>query len=144
FLRKYRRIVYVIAVATTVAISVALYIAAKRSPNSLFKRDAAVTVALNNITLLDARAYRSSQNIWLIDMGNGTEWYGYVRDDQYLMTCQPPQRIPLPRSLYLWKDELPCIHFSDVKESNPHLLITVQSIEFDSREHRGRVKITWF
>jgi len=144
FSRKYRRIIYVLAALIVAAIVAVSYFGAKYSPNRLFTRDSTVTVSLNGEIAPNAQAYRSAQGVWLIDMGNGTEWYGYLRDDQYLMTCQPPLRIPLPRSLYLMRDVLPCVHFGEVMASNPHLLVTPQSIEFDSREHRGRVKVTWF
>jgi hypothetical protein len=142
FLRKHRRIIYVVGIVITVGIAAVLYVAAKHSPHRLFKRDGSVSIALNGAQVSDAGAYRSSQNVWLIDMGTGTEWYGYS-DDHYLLKCQPPQRIPLPGSLYLLKDELPCVLFSDVKASNPRLVVTSNSIEFDSHEHRGRVRITF-
>jgi hypothetical protein len=136
-----RRGIYLAAVVVAAAIAIALY-AANRS-GRLYIRDTKVTIVLNNVTVPNARAYRSSEQIWLIDMGNGTEWYGYVRDDRYLMLCHSPQRVPLPWSMYMLKEVLPCIGFNGVKAFDPHLLVTSQSIEFDSAEDRGRIKITF-
>jgi hypothetical protein len=136
-----RRGIYLVAVVVVAAIAIALY-AANRS-GRLYIRHRKVTITLNNVIAPNARAYRSSENIWLIDMGSGTEWYGYVPDDKFLMLCKAPQRIPLPWSIFLVKEVLPCVHFSEVKASNPHLLVTSQSIEFDSFEDRGRIKITF-
>ena len=133
--------VYLAAIAILTVISSAACATKDSSPH-LFSRDRAVTIALNNTDVPDSRVYRAA-NIWLIDTGNGSEWYGYVRDDKFLLTCKSPQRIPLGSSIYLLKDVLPCVPFTDVKAFNPHLLVTSQSIEFDSFENRGRVKATW-
>jgi hypothetical protein len=121
-----------------------LYFAWKHAPERFYRRAPATLVAIDGTTVPGAGVYRSSRDVWLIDMGNGTEWYAYTRDNRRLYTCKAPQRISLPRSLYLLKDELPCIQFTDVKSFNPHPIFTSQSIEFDSHEQRGRVKVTWF
>ena len=103
-----------------------------------------VTIALNGHTLPDAAVYRSAEGVWLISLNSGNEWYAYTRDDALLYTCNAPLRISLPRSLLLIKDEpLPCVSFSDVKAFNPHLAVTSQSIEFDSHERLGRIRVTW-
>ena len=101
-------------------------------------------VSLNDMPVDNARAYRSIQGIWLIDMGNETEWYVYLRQEDHLLTCNVKTVARIPGALYFVRDEtLPCVPFSEVMAFNPHRLSTSNSIEFDSHEHRGRVRLTW-
>lgn len=139
-----KRIVFIIGVAIAFAAGIVLYFTWKHAPERFYRRAAATLVAINGGNVPGAVVYRSSRDIWLIDMGNGTESYAYTPDDQRLYTCKAPQRVSLPRALYLLKDELPCVQFTDVKSFNPQRRATSRSIEFDSHEGRGRVKVSWF
>jgi hypothetical protein len=143
FSRKIKKRIIFIALLA-IPLSVFAYWALKNRSHRFFVAVPDTTVALNGITLSDAAVYRSGEGVWLISLNNGNEWYAYTRDDASLYTCNSPLRISLPRSLLLVKDEvLPCIHFSDVKAFNPHLVVLWHSIEFDSHERRGRIRVTW-
>ena len=133
-----------VAVAITFVIGVVLYYGLRNAPQRLFVCWSPPSVSVNGITVPGARAYRSLNGVWLIDMGSGDEWYAYLRDEDWLLTCQAPRVISLPHSLYLVENEvLPCIPFNNLKSFNPHPLSTTKSIEFDSHEYRGRVKLIW-
>jgi hypothetical protein len=143
FSRKIKRRIILIAVFA-IPLSACAYWALKNRSHRFFVAVPGVTVALNGVTLSDAAVYRSGEGVWLITLNNGNEWYAYTRDDASLYTCNSPLRISLPRSLLLIKDEdLPCVRFSDVKAFNPHLVVLSHSIEFDSHEQRGRIRVTW-
>jgi hypothetical protein len=141
--RKIKRRIIFIALLS-IPLSACAYWALKNRSHRFFVIVPGVTVALNGVSLSDAAVYRSAEGVWLISLNSGNEWYAYTRDDASLYTCNSPLRISLRRSLLLVKDEdLPCIRFSDVKAFNPHLVVLSQSIEFDSHERRGRIRVTW-
>ena len=143
FSRKIKkRIVFIALLA--IPLSACIYWALKNRSHRFFVIAPGATVALNGVTLPDAAVYHSGEGVWLISLNHGNEWYAYTRDDGSLYTCNSPLRISLPRSLLLVKDEdLPCVRFSDVKVFNPRLIVLSDSIEFDSHEHRGRIRVTW-
>jgi hypothetical protein len=143
FSRKIKKRIVLLALLA-ISFSACAYWALKNRAHRFFVTVPGVTVTLNGVMLSDAAVYRSGEGVWLISVNNGNEWYAYTRDDASLYTCNSPLRISLPRSLLLVKDEdLPCVRFSDVKAFDPHLLVLWHSIEFDSHEQRGRIRVIW-
>jgi hypothetical protein len=142
--RKTKRRLVLLAALLAIPVAVAAYWALKNKSHRFFRATPNVAVALNGVPVSDASVYRSGEGVWLIDLNRGNEWYAYTDDDSMLYTCKQPWHLSLPRSLLLVKDEvLPCIPFSPVKAFDPHLTVTRGSIEFDSHEHRGRIRVTW-
>lgn len=139
-----RSFAYISSAAITFVLGCTAYVGLKNASNRLFLGVSEIEISLNNVELAQSRIYESSSGLLLIDTGNGDEWYANERDERTLYTCRAPQSVLLPHALYLLKDEvLPCIHYSEVKASDPHLEMNSHSIEFDSYQQRGRMRVVW-
>ena len=145
FGRKTKRIFASLLLVLAIPIGVSAYWFLKNKSHRFFRASSDASVTLNGVSQPNASLYRSDEGVWLIDLDQRNEWYAYTREDARLYTCKRPRHLPLPRSLlHIYDDSLPCVGFNDLKAFNPNLTVTAQSIEFDSHEHRGRIRVTWF
>jgi hypothetical protein len=68
-----RRIILGIGVGMAFVAGLALFLAWKHAPERFYTRAPETVVAINGTTVPGAGVYRSSRDVWLIDMGNGTD-----------------------------------------------------------------------